>query len=324
MSSKQPHITIVSVPSEAGAHWGGQAQAPATFHNQGLAPKLSTSGYAISSISALSLPELYTAQPLVNGVRNEERVLEVMKSVNATILSVLASTPDTIPLIIGGDCSITPAILSAICNGPGNAEKKIGLLYFDGDVDLSIPRTSEGTQDSDASVFDSMVLSHLTQREGCLESMRTFSRMNGDGNAAPLVNKDNIVLFGFDPAELKLLHWLYLLENGYKAFGAPTVRKDPVETARKAMEWLEERCDKVFVHFDVDAISSAMFPLGNFPHYNGLTFEEAMAALEVFVKSEKLVGLVVTEVNPNNDGSGNMVGELVDGVVEAFRLRINH
>jgi arginase len=152
--------------------------------------------------------------------------------------------------------------------------------------------------------------------------MRAFSRLDSNGITIPLVNKDNTVLFGFDPLQPKPLHWLYLLENGYKAFGAPTVRKDPKGTAKEAMTWLENRCDGIFVHFDVDVISSAMFPLGNFPHYDGLSFEEAIASLEVFVASEKLVGLVITEVNPCNDGSGDMIEKLVDGIVGAFRRRL--
>jgi arginase len=268
-------------------------------------------------VDALPLPVLYSPQPLINGIRNENAVLKVMESVKATISSLDDST---LPLIIGGDCSITPAFLSALCN---KQDKRIGILYFDGDVDLSLPANSHEPTDSDTCVLDSMVVSHLIQRPGSLASMQTFSRLNSKGEAFPLVNKENIVLFGFDPLQPKPQHWLYLLEHGFKAFGAPTVQKDPKAVAKEAITWLEDRCDGVFVHFDVDVISSAEFPLGNYPHYAGLAFEEAIAALEVFVKSEKLVGLVVTEINPGNDGTGEMVERLVDGVVGAFKGRLS-
>jgi arginase family enzyme len=69
----------------------------------------------------------------------------------------------------------------------------------------------------------------------------------------------------------------------------------------------------------VDVINSTEFQLGKFPYYAGLASEDAIAALEVFVGSEKLVGLVITEVNPGNDGSVEMVERLVDGIVGAFR-----
>jgi arginase len=121
---------------------------------------------------------------------------------------------------------------------------------------------------------------------------------------------------------LKAEHWTYLLENGLKAYTRPTVEKDPVKMAKEALEWLEERVEVVLVHFDVDVVDSGEFPLGNFPHYAGLGVEEAMACLGVFLGSLRLKGVVVTEVNPNNDPEGGMVRRLVDGIVEGLRGRV--
>jgi arginase len=114
---------------------------------------------------------------------------------------------------------------------------------------------------------------------------------------------------------------VYMLENGFKAFTRPTVRKDPVGTARKALEWLEARVDVIFLHFDVDVIDSGEFPLANFPHYAGLKVDEALNAVKIFLESEKLKGMVLTEVNPNNDPDGSMVHKLVDGIVGGFARR---
>jgi arginase family enzyme len=123
-----------------------------------------------------------------------------MHSVKATISSLDNST---ISLVLGGDCSITPAILSALCN---RQNKRIGILYFDGDVDLSLPATSQETADSDVSVLDSMVFSNLTRWLGSLASMHAFSRVDSNGNATPLVDKDSIVFFGFDPLQPRPQH----------------------------------------------------------------------------------------------------------------------
>jgi len=149
--------------------------------------------------------------------------------------------------------------------------------------------------------------------------MKAFSLPDG----STLIDPSNIVLFGFQPEELQLEHWTYLLENSFKSYTAPTVSKDSVAKAKEALKWLEEKVDHVMLHFDVDVIDSGVFPLGNYPHYYGLGFEEVMGALEVFVKGEKLVGVCVTEVNPNNDPDGVMVGRLVDGIVKALRGRLN-
>ncbi len=44
--------------------------------------------------------------------------------------------------------------------------------------------------------------------------------------------------------------------NGFKAFMLHTVRKDLVDTAKKAVDWQEGKVDVICLHVDVDVISS--------------------------------------------------------------------
>ena len=147
--------------------------------------------------------------------------------------------------------------------------------------------------------------------------MKRFARVDG----SPLITASNIVLFGFDPLQPATEHWVYLLENGFKAFTRPTVRQSPVRCAKEALKWLKERVDVIYVHFDVDVIDSGLYPLANYPHYAGLDFEEAMTVLHEALKCDIVHGLTLTEVNPNNDPDGTMVQRLVDGVVKGMAQR---
>ena len=147
--------------------------------------------------------------------------------------------------------------------------------------------------------------------------MKAFSRPDG----SPLITPNNIVLFGFDPLQPAVEHWVYLLEKGFKAFTRPTVRTDPVGCAKKALAWLREMVDVVYVHFDVDVIDSGEFPLANYPHYAGLAVTETMNVLHEVLASDIVRGLTLTEINPNNDPDGRMVRTIVDGVVEGMKRR---
>jgi arginase len=93
----------------------------------------------------------------------------VIRDVRTTLLPIFSR--NTIVMVIGGDCRITPPVLSALSD---SGSKRVGMIYFDGDVDLSLPASGDRPPDSDACVLDSMVLSHLTKREGCLPSIRDF------------------------------------------------------------------------------------------------------------------------------------------------------
>ena len=118
-----------------------------------------------------------------------------------------------------------------------------------------------------------MVLTHYTCREGCLVSMKEFCLSESGG---PNVTTENTVLFGFQPEEMKLEHWTYLVENRFKCYTCPTVRKDPKGKAEEALKWLGSKVERFLLHFDVDTIDSGRFPIGNFPHYTGMMFEEVM------------------------------------------------
>ncbi len=53
-------------------------------------------------------------------------------------------------------------------------------------------------------------------------------------------------------------------------------------------------------------------------HFAGLTLDQASACLEEFAGGEKFGGLVITEVNPGNDPSGELLGALVKTVAGAL------
>jgi arginase len=127
-----------------------------------------------------------------------------------------------------------------------------------------------------------------------------------------------VVLFGFDPAELDTFEWTELASRHLYAAPAPAVRADPAGQAWRALGYLNRRCDSYLVHLDVDVLHTGLFPLANFPHFAGLTLDEAGACLDVFAGGEKFGGLVITEVNPGHDPSGELLRTLAARVTRAL------
>jgi arginase len=136
-----------------------------------------------------------------------------------------------------------------------------------------------------------------------------------------LLRPDQVVLFGFDPAELDASQWTELVSRHLYAAPAPAVRADPAGQARAARAYLERRTDTYLVHLDVDVLHTGLFPLANFPHFAGLTLEEVSAGLGEFAGSEKFGGLVITEVNPDHDPDGQLIGRLARVVTRALAPR---
>ena len=124
-----------------------------------------------------------------------------------------------LPLILGGDCTITLGALAGFGDG-----RELSVL-FDGDADLSTPGRS------DSAVADTMGMTHMLGG-GSPRLARFASR-------SPLLRPGQVVLFGFDPGELDTGQWTERVSRHLYAAPAPAVRADPAGQARQARGYLE-------------------------------------------------------------------------------------
>ena len=315
-------ISITYVPADCGSVIPGKSKAPQAFRDVGIVSKLQSAG--ISSVSEhhpLDSPATYAIATFVpGGVRNENVNVSVCQRVYHTIAQNLSiSRPITRPpfqLILGGECGISPAILSAFWQHAEShsPSMRIGLVYIDADTDLASPIDPSST-----GIFAGMNMTHLIQSTGALQSMKQFSRPSGK----PVCDPSNTILFGTNMSFSgnKREHFAYLFDNGYEVISSASVAREPEQYAKKALQYVEGKVDVIMVHLDVDAIDPQMFPLANLPNFTGVTFEEMMRALKVLLGSEKVGGLTVAEVNPDHDPGLGMVGRLTDEIVGMLAAR---
>jgi arginase len=291
---------LIGVPTSAGTHGPGQEKAPQALRRAGLVGRLEAAGIAVDDVGDLPLA-MYQAAAADPRQRNLDGVVEVAGQVADRVQEVLGR--GLRPLVVGGDCTITLGVVAGFARHGDD----LGLLYFDGDADLSTPATTR------SGVLDSMGVAHLLG-----EGAPALARL---GPRYPLLPADRLLLFGFDdPDDLGAAQQAVLARHGPSVWPAARVREaGPRAAAAAALAELEARTSTVVVHFDVDVVDSGDLPLANFPHFGqGLTLAEALACLQVFLASPKLGGLVVTEVNPDHDPDGVQLGRLVDGLVAAL------
>jgi len=132
--------------------------------------------------------------------------------------------------------------------------------------------------------------------------------------------EEDIVLFGYntgtgwiDAAEFEALQQSRMIK-----YPLSRIRETAKESAREALDQLENKADSILIHFDVDVIDYDDFPVGDVPHHKGLGFDEAMSALEVFITSRKFAGLVITEFNANRDADGMHARRFVKAVAKVL------
>jgi arginase len=294
MASHARQISVLGVPTSAGSHNPGQEKAPAAWRAAGLIDELGAAGLDVEDRGDLPAEPFRPVEP-AGGLRDADRVAGIAQRVAASVAEIRAA--GRLPLVLGGDCTITLGALAG--SGSGG-----GLVYFDGDADLHTP------EQTDSAVADTMGMTHMLGGGS--------SRLAKLGSRFPLLRPGQVVLFGFDPAELDTYQWTELARRHLYAAPAPAVRADPGGEARRALGYLDRRCDSYLVHFDVDVLHTGAFPLANFPHFAGLGLDEAGACLDEFAGGEKFGGLVITEVNPDHDPSGQLLKTLVARVTRAL------
>jgi len=290
-------IAIVGVPSSAGARARGPERAPGALRAAGLLTALQANGIDVVDRGDLPRTE-FRADEDCPKLQNLGLVCRVARDVAREVR--LASGTGGMPVVLGGDCTITIGTVAGLIEGGG---ADLGVLYFDGDLDLNTPQTTP------SGILDGMVAAHLLG-DGCPE-------LAGIGPCAPLVPQTRLAFFGYnvgagfvDPPELSSLG-----ARASLAYSVEQVRADPLGAAKEALARLAARAGRFLVHFDVDATDLAAVGV---PHRNALALSAALVALGVFLASPGCAGLVVTQFDPQSDPSGFLAMRLAGGLAQVL------
>lgn len=290
---------LLGVPTSAGAHGPGQEKAPAALRQAGILNAFESAAINLDDAGDLPLVR-FQPDPANRKAQSAARVADVARLVAERVEAI--SREGVIPIVIGGDCTITLGVVSGLLR---SAPNDLGLLYFDGDVDLNTPDTTR------SGILDNMGIAHLI---GVAETP-----LRDLGPRRPLLSDEQIVLFGYDPAEQEPVQMQTLSGRTIPSYPSAMVSADPVGAAQQAVAQLARNTSRVLVHFDVDVIDSTELPLADFPHFNaGLSMLTAFTCLHMFLQSRTVAGIVVTEINPDHDPAGIILPTFINWFADAF------
>jgi arginase len=277
---------VIGVPTSAGAFAPGQEQAPRALRESGLLDLLASSGVEVRDHGDREIwrwrpdrrhPRAQNVGPVVEIVTDTAR--RVGDSVRA----------GEVTLVLGGDCTVGVGTVA----GHMSAGERVGVVYFDAHADLNVPESvREGA-------LDWMGMAHMLGEQGAVPELRDA------GPRKPLLEPEQVLLFGWDAEQATAFEREVIERCRISVVSAERVADDPVAAADQARVLIEGRCDRLLVHFDVDVIDFTDVPLSeNWGRNVGIDYEDAIASLEVLLASERLVGLTITELNPDHTEQG--------------------
>jgi arginase len=279
-------VGVIGVPTSAGAFAPGQEQAPSALRDAGLLDLLRGVGVEVRDHGDRD-PWRWRPDRANPRAQNAAKVAEIVRETAARVAD--SRSAGEVTLVLGGDCTVGIGSVA----GHVGADRQIGLLYFDMHADLNTP---DSVPDG---ALDWMGMAHMLGQNGALPDLA------GAGPRTPMLESEQVLLFGWEADQSTEFEREVIERLGISVVPADQVAADPQRTAARALELISERCEAMLVHFDVDAIDFTDFPLSeNTGRNRGLAYDEAIRALGVLLSSPRLVGLTITELNPDHTEDG--------------------
>jgi arginase len=301
-------LTVLGVPSSAGAFAPGQELAPAALREAGLLERLGAAGVEVEDLGD---SPVWRWRPDRDRPR-AQNLGAVAQTARDTAARVEQALDHGRPLLVlGGDCTIELGTLAGhLARG-----EDVGLVYFDVHPDLNTPASvPTGT-------FDWMGMAHALALDGA------EPELTGIGTRTPLLDDRQVLFFSYGPEQAQPFEREQLEQRDLARVPVDQVAADPEGSAERALAEFASRFERLAVHFDVDVVNFSDEPLSeNAGRGEGLQFDSAMRALRVFLGSERLSAVTVTELNPlhgEEDGRtlGRFLDALIDSLVHAPALR---
>lgn len=181
-----------------------------------------------------------------------------------------------VPLVVGGDHSISYGTVAAACNRPGVED--LGIVQFDAHQDL---RHSHGGEPSSGVQFREL----LEDR--------------------PEVSGENFAQVGIRGFMNSRSYMEYADEQGITVVPAREVHRGGIDAAvETALDVAGSGTDALFLSIDVDCLDLSIAPGTPAPSPGGLSSWEILEGVFAVAAHEKTVGMDVVEIAPPHDVEG--------------------
>jgi Arginase/agmatinase/formimionoglutamate hydrolase, arginase family len=268
-------IAIVGSPTALGGHFGGMERGPAELRQAGLIDRLrSRPGLAGATfIDHGDAPNDPGWAPDPDPVmKNRQLIIDYLPRLAAHVGSAVASPGAPRLLVLGGDCTTHSGTMAALKRSMPGA--RLAIAWFDAHGDFNIPETTPS---------------------GNVWGM-PFAMLCGRGDPGlvaacdgPTVREEDAALIGgqvLDEQESRMLSASSVAQFGAGMLAGPA--------GLAALEgWAKvvgERCDALYIAFDLDAIDASEGVSVAMPEPAGPSVETSIAAIRMLASANRVVG----------------------------------
>ncbi|MGM7700262.1 formimidoylglutamase [Pseudalkalibacillus sp. Hm43] len=213
---------------------------------------------------------------------------ESHKRIYETFSGVLNDQPDLVPVVLGGDHSISYPSIKAF----SETRKKVGIIQFDAHHDL---RNREDGGTGNGTPFRALIEEGIIQGDQLIQiGIRNFS------NSRP--------------------YHEYGKKHGVTVYTMKDVRKKGIEELiQKSVAQLKEHVDVIYVSLDMDVLDQAFAPGCPAIGPGGMTSDDLLEGIRMLAAEPMVQGMDIVEIDPTVDFR-NMTTKLAAYVILTFML----
>ena len=302
-------IAIVGSPTALGGHFAGMERGPEALRAAGFVDRLR----ALDAFDSTTFVDHGDA-PNDPGwapdpdpvMKNRQLIIDYMGRLTSHIGDALAAGSDGVDggreprlLMLGGDCTTHSATMAALkAHSPA---ARLAIAWFDAHGDFNIPETTPS---------------------GNVWGM-PFAMLCGRGDPGlvgaadgPTVAEEDAALIGaqvLDQDESRMLN-----ASAVAQFGSGMLRGRAGMAALEA--WARvvgERCDGLYIAFDLDAIDQSEGISVAMPEPDGLMVDTAVEALRILARNNRVLGFGPSATMPRDDMDIDRHTDIVARLTEA-------
>lgn len=270
---------------------------PSAIRIAGLGEALTRVGWNVREIGTVTAHDPETIEPEDAHARFVTEICEVAMRTRELVASGLSQ--GCLPLILGGDHSVSMGSVPAVASHYRRGGQDIGLIWVDAHTDMNVPSTSPSGNVHGMPL--AALLGYGDERLGALVC------------EPPAVRPEHVSILGardVDGPERDLVS-----ESGVRVFTMTEIdERGMAYCVDEAIRRATEGTAGFHLSFDLDGIDPMVAPGVGTPVQGGLTFREAHLACEKMARSRALLSLEFVELNPVFDVE-NRTAQLAVGLM---------
>lgn len=227
----------------------------------------------------------------IEGVYN--MLLKTSESVKSTLEA------GKFPIVLAGDHSTAAGTIAGIKQFYG--DKRLGVIWVDAHADLHSPYTTPSGN------MHGMPLAIVLGEDNLdcqinKPSKQTQEYWNKIKNLTPyqkLIEPDDLIFVAVRDTEPQEDY--IIKKYNIKNFTVADIRKLGVEKVANAINNALEKCDIIYISFDVDSLDPKISQGTGTPVPNGINEREAAKLLQNLAQNQKVIAFEMVEINPTLD-----------------------